>query len=334
MGMNDYGIDLGTANTLVYRKSKGIIVNEPSLIATDILSEKTIAVGNEAKAMLGRVPQTVSVDYTINDGVISAFDKTEQMLRLFMSEALSSWGNGNRIVMSIPCHSTPVDRRAVKDLGYTLKAKKVFLIEEPLAAALGSNLAVFEPCGRMVVDMGAGTTEIAGFYLGGVVFQYSLYNYGGNQMNQEIVNYIRTQYSILIGEPTAEALKVNLGGVLDTGTVEFMTVSGLNLNKRLPENLVVSSDDIRDAIMPTVKTIVEGIRYTLENIDPEISSDIIANGILLTGGVAMLPNWVDLIEKKLGVKSTLSDYPLESVAIGAGNAFDHMDLLRKYNSLQ
>ena len=186
----------------------------------------------------------------------------------------------------------------------------------------------------MVVDMGAGTTEIAVLSLGGVVFHYSLSNSGGNQMNQEIVNYIRTQYSILIGEPTAEALKVNLGGVLDTGTVEFMTVSGLNLNKRLPENLVVSSDDIRDAIMPTVKTIVEGIRYTLENIDPEISSDIIANGILLTGGVAMLPNWVDLIEKKLGVKSTLSDYPLESVAIGAGNAFDHMDLLRKYNSLQ
>lgn len=332
MGMNDYGIDLGTVNTLIYKRNKGIIVNEPSIIAVDTYNDKTIAVGKEAKAMWGRVPSTISVDYTIQDGVIASFDKTAKMLKTFVGNTKNGGLGGIRTIMSIPCRATAVERRAVEDAAYAIHAKKVFLIEEPLAAAIGSGLPIFEPCGRMVVDLGGGTAEIAVISLGGVVSYNSLFA-AGNQLNHDIISYVRREHNILIGEPTAETLKISLASVEDYGTMDFMTVSGRDLTRGLPVNIAISTDDIREAISPTIQSIVDGIRYTLEHIDPELSADIIDNGILLSGGTSLIPGWPELIYNSIGVQAELSSFPIECVAVGAGNAFDMLEKLKKYNSL-
>ncbi|MDF2685711.1 MAG: cell shape determining protein MreB/Mrl family [Clostridia bacterium] len=331
MGIDDFGIDLGTVNTLIYKKNKGILINEPSVIAIDSLTNKTIAVGKEAKMMLGRVPNTVSVTYTMQDGVISSFEKTATMLRAFIKRIKTGFG-GMRIVISIPCRATAVERRAVEDVAYAAHAKRVYLIEEPLAAALGTGIPIFEPRGRMVVDMGGGTTEIAVISLGGVV-SFNSINCSGNQMNHDVINHIRKTYNVLIGEPTAENLKINLGSVIDYGTMDFMTVSGRDLTEGLPINVAVSSDDVREAMSKTIQGIIDGIKYTLEHIDPELSADIIENGITLTGGCALFKGWTDLIYNTIGVQSEISSTPLECVAVGAGNALDILDKLKQFNSL-
>ena len=330
--MNDYGVDLGTVNTLIYKKNKGIVVNEPSILAVDTLNNKTIAAGREAKAMLGRVPNTISVDYTIQDGVISSYEKASTMLRTYMKRIAQTSFGGSRMMMSIPCRATAVERRAVEDVAYATRAKKVFLIEEPLAAAIGAGIPIFEPKGHMVVDLGGGTTEIAVISLGGVVAYNSL-SQAGISFDREIINLIKRDHNILIGEPTAEQLKIRLANIEEYSTMEFMTVSGRDLTKGLPVNIAVSSDDVKDAIMPSVHSIIDGIKYTLEHIDPELSADIIANGIVLTGGTALIKGWAEVIYNTIGVNVEVAPLPMECVASGAGAALDMLDDLKKYNSL-
>ena len=237
-----------------------------------------------------------------------------------------------RQILSIPCRSTAVERKAVEDVARTCGAKETYVIEEPLAAAFGSGIDIFAPNGRMVVDMGAGTTEIAVLSLGSVV-SYHYIPSAGKQLNTNIINYVRRVHNVLIGEPTAEALKIKLGTVEDNGENEFMMVSGRELSKGLPVNIEVTSEHIREAIYPGVQSIIEGISYTLEHIDPELSADIISNGILLTGGTAMMPGWAPLIENAIGVKAELSTIPLECVAAGCANAFDVLEELKKHNAI-
>lgn len=330
--MLDYGVDLGTVNTVIYKKNKGIVVNEPSILAFDTMNNKMIAVGTEAKAMYGRVPETISVDYTIQDGVISSYEKASTMLKEYMKRFTATSFGGARLMMSIPCHSSAVERRAVEDVAYACKAKKVYLIEEPLAAAIGADLPIFEPRGHMVVDLGGGTTEIAVISMGGVVLFNSL-SQAGNMFDRDIINIIKRNYNVLIGEPTAERIKIQLANIEEYSTMEFMSVSGRDLTKGLPVNINVSSDDVRDAIMPSVHTIVDGIKFTLEHIDPELATDIIQNGILLTGGSSLIRGWADYIESMIGVKVKNIAQPMECVAQGAGKALDMLDILEKYNSV-
>ena len=327
----DFGVDLGSENTFICKKNKGIIVNEPSVIAVDSVSDRVIAIGREAKQMIGRVPSTIEVEYTIQEGVISSFEKTGLLLSEFIKPHNVGFGK-TRMILSIPCRSTAVERKAVEDVARTCGAKETYVIEEPLAAALGSGIDIFAPNGRMVVDMGAGTTEIAVVSLGSVV-SYHYIPSAGKQLNTNIINYVRRVHNVLIGEPTAEALKIKLGTVEDNGENEFMMVSGRELSKGLPVNIEVTSEHIREAIYPGVQSIIEGISYTLEHIDPELSADIISNGILLTGGTAMMPGWAPLIENAIGVKAELSTIPLECVAAGCANAFDVLDGLKKHNAI-
>ena len=327
----DFGVDLGSENTFICKKNKGIIVNETSVIAVDSVSDRVIAIGREAKQMIGRVPSTIEVEYTIQDGVISSFEKTGLLLSEFIKAHNVGFGK-TRMILSIPCCSTAVERKAVEDVARTCGAKETYVIEEPLAAALGSGIDIFAPNGRMVVDMGAGTTEIAVLSLGSVV-SYHYIPSAGKQLNTNIINYVRRVHNVLIGEPTAEALKIKLGTVEDNGENEFMMVSGRELSKGLPVNIEVTSEHIREAIYPGVQSIIEGISYTLEHIDPELSADIISNGILLTGGTSMMPGWAPLIENAIGVKAELSTIPLECVAAGCANAFDVLEELKKHNAI-
>ena len=327
----DFGVDLGSENTFICKKNKGIIVNETSVIAVDSVSDRVIAIGREAKQMIGRVPSTIEVEYTIQDGVISSFEKTGLLLSEFIKAHNVGFGK-TRMILSIPCCSTAVERKAVEDVARTCGAKETYVIEEPLAAALGSGIVIFAPNGRMVVDMGAGTTEIAVLSLGSVV-SYHYIPSAGKQLNTNIINYVRRVHNVLIGEPTAEALKIKLGTVEDNGENEFMMVSGRELSKGLPVNIEVTSEHIREAIYPGVQSIIEGISYTLEHIDPELSADIISNGILLTGGTSMMPGWAPLIENAIGVKAELSTIPLECVAAGCANAFDVLEELKKHNAI-
>ncbi len=329
--MNDYGVDIGTVNTLIYKKNKGVLVNEPSIIATDTLNNKTLAVGNEAKKMLGRSPSTISVDYTVHDGVINSYDKAANMLRDYFGRIPDSFG-GNRLMVSIPSRATAVEKRAVEDVAYAARAKRVHLIEEPIAAAIGADQNIFEPHGRMIVDIGGGTTEIAVISLGGVV-AYNTLTQAGNQFDRDIINLIRRDHNVLIGDPTAEMLKIKLANIEEYSTMEFLSVSGRDLAKGLPVNIAVSSDDIRDAIMPSVHSIIDGIKYTMEHVDPELSSDIISGGILLVGGSSLIHGWDEIIYNSIGVKAEVVPFPLECVAVGAGIAIDMIDELKKYNSL-
>ena len=318
------GIDLGTANTIVYVRGKGIVLREPSVVAVEQRSKKVVAVGNAAKQMLGKTPGSIIAMRPMKDGVIAEFDFTTAMLRdFFKRTAGSTVFSHPRVIVCIPYGVTEVERRAVEDVTLEAGAQSVALIEEPIAAAIGSGLRVEDAKGSMIVDIGGGTTEVAVTSLGGIVLSTSL-RIAGDELDESIVNYIKKRYNILIGEITAEMLKKKIGSVhpgVDRGSME---IRGRNLLNGLPAIITVTTADIREAMHEQVFHIVEAIRTTLENTPPELSSDIYDNGIMLAGGGALLGGLDALINHVTGIKATIAKVPLDAVAVGIGHVIESM----------
>ena len=329
---NDLAIDLGTANTLVYMRGKGIIVNEPSVVAVinSRGNRKVLAVGQEAKDMLGKTPGNIEAIRPMRDGVIADFDITEAMLRYFIQKAHKRKAFIKpRIIICIPTGITPVEKRAVKEAAESAGAREVYLIEEPMAAGIGAGLPITEPVGSMIVDIGGGTTEVAVISLSGIVKAKSI-RVAGDKMDLSIIQYIKRKYNLAIGERTAERIKMTVGSALkleDEEEIE-MEVKGRDLIEGKPVNIPINSAEIRESLKEPISQIVEGIKSTLEVTPPELAGDIVDNGIVLTGGGALLKNLDKLIQKETGVPVIVAEEPLECVVRGAGKSLETLDLLK------
>jgi len=330
---NDLAIDLGTANTLIYVKGQGVVLNEPSVVAVSAgdgagARRKVVAVGAEAKAMLGRTPGSITAIRPIKDGVIADFEITEEMLRQFIRKVHNRKTLVRpRIIICIPHGITEVERRAVRESAESAGAREVYLIEEPMAAAIGAGMPITEACGSMILDIGGGTTEIAIISLKGIVYSRSV-RVGGDKMDEAISNYVKRRYNMLIGERTAEQIKIGIGSAMATGENLSMEVKGRDLVQGVPKAAVVTEEEIRDALMEPINQILEVIRVALEKTPPELSSDIVDRGIALAGGGAMLRNLEKLIAKETGLPAVLVDDPLSAVVIGSGAVLDQLDLLK------
>ncbi len=324
----DIGIDLGTANTLVHLKSKGIVVNEPSVVAINKESGQVLAVGDEAKQMLGRTPGNIVAIRPLKDGVIADFDVTQAMLKYFIKKAYP--GNGfikPRVIVCVPSGVTEVEKRAVEEATVQAGAREVYLIEEPMAAAIGANLPVETATGSMVVDIGGGTSEVAVISLGGIVASVSL-RIAGDEFDNAIIQYIKKMYNLMTGERTAEAIKIGIGSAYPVFEEQTMEVKGRDLMTGLPKTIVISSDDVREALKEPVEAIVNAIKSTLEKTPPELSSDIMDRGITLTGGGALLRGLDKLIEAQTGMPVNIADTPLNCVVMGTGKVLDEIETLR------
>ncbi len=318
----DIGIDLGTANTLVYMRAKGIVMREPSVVAVDLKRDEVMAVGKEAKEMIGRTPGSISAIRPLKDGVIADFDVTAAMLRHFIKAALkSTWARRPRIIVCIPSGVTEVERRAVEDAARQAGAKDVELIAEPMAAAIGAGLQVEEAAGCMVVDIGGGTSEIAVISLGDIVTFCSVRT-AGDDFDDAIISYIKKKYNLLIGERTAEDIKINIGSAFAYEAEGEMEVKGRNLVDGLPKNITITAEEVREALADPVTIIVDAIRSTLERTPPELSADIITNGIMLTGGGALLRGLDKLISHETGMPVHVAEDALDCVATGTGKCLD------------
>ncbi|MEG0570714.1 MAG: rod shape-determining protein [Oscillospiraceae bacterium] len=327
MFTKDIGIDLGTANTLVYMKGKGIIIREPSVVAVDIRNDTVRSVGQAAKDIVGRTPGSIVTVRPLKDGVIADFDITTSMLQEFIKKALNNSSfTKARVVICIPSGVTAVERRAVRETAERAGAKKVEIIEEPLAAAIGAGLPVSEPTGSIVVDIGGGTTEVAVISLGGIVAKKSV-RVGGDKFDIDIINYIKRKYNLLIGERTAENIKIEIGAAFPLEEELHMDIKGRNLINGLPENLSVCSDEIREALIDSLQEVLEAVRVTLEKTPPELAADIIDQGITLTGGGALLRGLDQLISKETGMNTYVAENPLDCVANGTGMVLENLDKL-------
>lgn len=324
----DMGIDLGTANTLVYVKGKGIILREPSVVAIRNDNKKQVlAVGDEAKEMIGRTPGNIVAIRPLKDGVIADFDITEIMLKKFIEKATNNSSFVKpRIVVCFPSGVTEVERRAIEEATKQAGAREVHLMEEPMAAAIGSGLPVSEPTGSMVVDIGGGTTEVAVISLGGIVTSKSL-RIAGDELDQAIVSYIKKEYSLMIGERTAERVKIEIGSAFQEDEERTMDIKGRDLITGLPKVITISSSEIREALKEPVLLIVDAIKSTLEKTPPELSADIMDKGIMLTGGGAMLYGLDMLINNETHMPVHIAENALDCVALGAGKALDQIDKL-------
>ncbi|HUI81623.1 MAG TPA: rod shape-determining protein [Bryobacteraceae bacterium] len=326
---SDLAIDLGTANTLVFARSKGIVVNEPSIVALRRDSGAVEAVGTEAKEMLGRTPEQITAVRPMKNGVIADFKATAQMLHHFVQKAHSRKRLVHpRIVIGIPSEITPVERRAVIDAAYGAKASEVHLVQQPVMAAVGSGLPIAEPIGNMVVDIGGGTTDVAVLSLAGIVYSHSV-RVAGNAMDEVIIDHIKHRYNILIGERTAEAIKIEIGSAFPLANPMRMEVKGRDLVGGLPKSIMVNDEEIRDTLSGCVKSIVSAIKIALERTPPELSGDIADRGIVITGGGALLKNLDIRIRQDTGLTVSIADEPLTSVALGAGKMLGDFQLLRK-----
>ncbi len=322
MFSRDIGIDLGTANTLVYMKGKGIVMREPSVVAMDVKENMVMAVGSEAKEMIGRTPGSISAVRPLKDGVIADFDVTSEMLKYFIRTAVhSTVFSRPRVVICIPSGVTEVERRAVDEAARNAGAKAVELVEEPMAAAIGAGLQVNEAAGCMVVDIGGGTSEVAVISLGDIVTKCSVRT-AGDDFDEAIISYIKKKYNLLIGERTAEDIKIRIGSAFPYEDESTMDVKGRNLVDGLPKNITISSEEVREALADPVSAIVDAIRSTLESTPPELSADIIDNGIMLTGGGAMLRGLDVLVSRETGMPVHVAENPLDCVAIGTGKCLD------------
>ena len=318
----DIGIDLGTANTLVYMKGKGIVMREPSVVAMDVKENMVMAVGSEAKEMIGRTPGSISAVRPLKDGVIADFDVTSDMLKYFIRTAVhSTVFSRPRVVICIPSGVTEVERRAVDEAARNAGAKAVELVEEPMAAAIGAGLQVNEAAGCMVVDIGGGTSEVAVISLGDIVTKCSVRT-AGDDFDEAIISYIKKKYNLLIGERTAEDIKIRIGSAFPYEDETTMDVKGRNLVDGLPKNITISSEEVREALADPVSAIVDAIRSTLESTPPELSADIIDNGIMLTGGGAMLRGLDVLVSRETGMPVHVAENPLDCAAIGTGKCLD------------
>lgn len=337
MFTRDIGIDLGTANTLLYVKGKGIIMREPSVVAYDVRNDAVRAVGTEAKEMIGRTPGSIVAVRPLKNGVIADYDVTAAMLKRFIKESLKgSLISRVRVVISVPAGVTEVESRAVHDAVKQAGAVDVDIVEEPMAAAVGAGLPVWEATGNMVVDIGGGTSEVAVISLGDIVTAQSIRT-AGDDLDESIINYIRKKHNLLIGERTAEQLKIEIGSCLPYDDEKSVEIKGRNILDGLPKNIVISSEEIREAMSDTIDVIIESIRTTLEKTPPELSADIIESGITLTGGGALLRGLAELIERETGMKVRVAQNPLDCVALGTakrletGQGFDTYVFRRNKN---
>ena len=322
----DIGIDLGTASVLVYVKGKGIVLNEPSVVALDKNTGKLLKVGTEAQAMLGRTPGNIVAIRPLREGVISDYDMTERMLREFIHKVAGVSFFKPRVIICVPSGITEVEERAVIDAGIQAGARKVYLIEEPVAAAIGAGIDIAKPDGHMVVDIGGGTAEIAVISLGGIVASRSV-RMAGDMFDQAIIAFIKRKYNLLIGERTAEQIKIEIGSAYALDPEMTMEIKGRNLVDGLPKNIVVHSEDVREALLECLVKITSAIKETLERTPPELSADIIDRGITLTGGGALLRGLDQLIQSETGIDVHIAEDPLDCVAKGAGAVLDHVDVL-------
>lgn len=324
----DIGVDLGTANVLVYIKGKGIVLREPSVVALDRDTNRVLAIGEEARRMLGRTPGNIIAIRPLREGVIADYDTTESMLRHFIQKvAGKSMFFKPRIMICIPSGVTTVEKRAVLEAAMQAGAAKTYLIEEPLAAALGAGLEIAEPCGSMVVDIGGGTTDVAVLSLGGIVISDSL-RIGGDKFDEAIVRFVKKEYNILIGERTAEEIKIKVGSAYERGRNESIEIRGRDLVSGLPKTIRISSNETREALAEPVSLIVECVKSVLEKTPPELAADIVDRGIVMTGGGSLLEGLDRLISDETGIPAYLADDPLSCVALGAGKALDSLGKLQ------
>lgn len=331
LGNKDVGIDLGTANTLVFVKGKGIVLREPSVVARNTKNGEIVAVGNNAKNMIGRTPGSIAAIRPMKDGVIADFEITTKMIEYYLKEALKNSGTGWKkpnVMICVPFGITSVEQRAVIDASRQAGAKDAFVIEEPFAAAIGANLPVWEPTGSMVVDIGGGTTEVAVISLGGIVTSESV-RVGGDAMDHAIISYIRKAYNLTIGERTAEAIKVEIGTArVNPGENMSMDIRGRDLLTGLPKTIEISSNEISESLKESIQSIIDGVKKTLEQTPPELSADVMERGIVLTGGGALLANLDKVISDETNMPVFIAEEPLDCVAKGTGQALEHIDLIR------
>ena len=331
----EIGIDLGTASILIYVKGRGIVAREPSVVAVDKDTNKLLAVGREAQKMLGRTPGNIIALRPLKEGVISDYTTTERMLKYFLQKVSKKGFFGSffkpRVVISVPSNITEVEERAVIDAGMQAGARRVYLIEEPLAAALGAGVDITHPCGSMVVDIGGGTSDIAVISLGGIVISRSI-KIAGDNFDEAIIRYIRKKYNILIGERTAEELKIKIGCVRKRDKLLAMDIRGRSLVSGLPKTIQVSSDEMYEAIYETVMTVIEEIRNILEETPPELIGDISSRGIILTGGGSLIYGLERLIQNETGIKAVIAEDAESCVAYGTGQALDSNSILESYNT--
>lgn len=325
----DMGIDLGTANTLVHVKGKGIVIREPSVVAVQKDTNEVLAIGAEAKRMIGRTPGNIVAIRPLKDGVIADFDITQAMLKFFIKKAI---GNKTfvrpRVVVGVPSGVTAVERRAVLDATIQAGAREAYLIEEPMAAAIGAGLPVQEATGNMVVDIGGGTSEVAVISLGGIVVSRSV-RIGGDKMDEAIVQYIKKRYNLLIGERTAEEIKITIGTAMKVESPDTMEIRGRDLVTGLPKTLTIDANQIQEALSEPVAGIIDAVRGSLERTPPELSADIMDRGIVMTGGASLLRNLDRLLSKETGMPVYVSDSALSCVALGTGIAVEHVDIYKK-----
>ena len=325
----DMAVDLGTANTLVYVRGKGIVLNEPSVVAINTNTGGILAVGAEAKKMIGRTPGNIVAIRPLKDGVIADFDTTERMLRYFIQKVHKRRHLAKpRIVVCVPSGITGVEQRAVKDAGYAAGARKVYIIEEPMAAAIGAGLPVHEPTGNMVVDIGGGTTEVAVISLGGIVTSQSIRT-GGDELDQAIITYVKKEYSLMLGERTAEEIKMAIGSAFPSPEEPHAEIRGRDLVSGLPKTIVVSAEEIRKAIEEPVNSIIDAVKTTLDKCPPELSGDIMDRGIVITGGGALLKGLDERLRHETGMPIHLTDRPLDSVALGSGKCVEEFEALQQ-----
>ena len=328
---NDLAIDLGTANTLIYVKHEGIVCNEPSVVAVqrnDRGGKKVLAVGTEAKRMLGRTPGNIVAVRPLKDGVIADFEITEAMLRYFIRKV----HNRNtlvrpRIIIGVPFGITEVEKRAVRESAESAGAREVFLVEQPMAAAIGSGLPITEPTGNMIVDIGGGTTEVAVISLSGIVFSRSV-RVGGDKMDEAIAQFIKRKHNLLVGERTSELIKITIGSAYPGEQSQTMEIKGRDIVAGIPKTVMITDGEIRDSLLDPINQVVEAVRVSLERTPPELASDIVDRGIVLAGGGALLRNLDVLLREETGLPVSLADDPLTSVVMGCGKTLDEISLLR------
>ena len=327
---NDLAIDLGTANTVVYVPDKGIVLNEPSVVAVKAHSNMVLAAGRRAKDMLGKTPETIIACRPMRDGVIANFDLTESMLRYFIKEVQDNRRTlvSPRMVIGVPSGITQVEQRAIKECAKNAGAREAYSIMEPMAAAIGAGLPVHEPVGSFIVDIGGGTTEVAVISLKNVVFCRSV-RVGGDEMDRAIVQYIKRKYNLLIGERTAELIKIQIGTVLLEGEIERMEVKGRDLVSGVPKTITFTSTEVNEALLETISSIIDTVRVALENTPPELSSDLVDNGIVLSGGGALLRGLDKLISRETGLPVRIADNPLLCVVNGGGKVLENIDFFKE-----
>jgi len=325
----DMAVDLGTANTLVYVRGKGLVLDEPSVVAMNTATGEIIAVGHEAKRMIGRTPDNIEAIRPLKDGVIADFEATEQMLRWFIQSVHHRrYFAKPRMVICVPSGITAVEQRAVKEAGYQAGARQVYIIEEPMAAAIGAGLPVHEPTGNMVVDIGGGTTEVAVISLGGIVTSQSIRT-GGDELDAAIIQYVKKEYSLMLGERTSEEIKMAIGSAFPSPDEPHAEIRGRDLVSGLPKTIVVSAEEIRKAIEEPVNSIIDAVKTTLDKCPPELSGDVMDRGIVITGGGALLKGIDERLRHETGMPIHITERPLDSVALGAGKCVEEFEALQQ-----